>query len=141
MAAATTAAAEAGLQYTPIDAIPGIVSDLRAAFLTGKTRSIEYRKNQLKQLAYMFKDHQDDFIQSLQKDLGRSRFESVFAELMGTTNEIVETVNKLDKWAKPAKPWAGLAGLPTAPPSAPSPRAPCSSSAPGTTPSPSRWAP
>ncbi|SNX88106.1 related to aldehyde dehydrogenase [NAD(P)] [Melanopsichium pennsylvanicum] len=108
-AAAVTAAAEAGLEYTSIDDIPRIVNHLRAAFLTGKTRSIEYRKNQLKQLAYMFKDHQDDFVQSLQKDLGRSRFESIFAELMGTTNEIVEAVNKLDKWAKPQKPWAGAA--------------------------------
>lgn len=108
-AAAATAAAEAGLQYTPADEIPKVVSDLRAAFLTGKTRSIEYRKNQLKQLAYMFKDHQEDFVQALEKDLGRSRFETVFAELMGTTNEIVETVQKLDKWAKPVKPWAGAA--------------------------------
>uniref|UniRef100_A0AAU7NII4 Aldehyde dehydrogenase n=1 Tax=Ustilago esculenta TaxID=185366 RepID=A0AAU7NII4_9BASI len=108
-AAAATAAAEARLQYTPLDHIPTVVSDLRAAFLTGKTRSLEYRKNQLKQLAYMFKDHQDEFILSLHNDLGRSRFESVFAELMGITNEIVHTINKLDKWAKPVKPWAGAA--------------------------------
>lgn len=108
-AAAATAATEAGLQYTPIDDIPSIVSDLRAAFLTGKTRSVEYRKNQLKQLAYMIKDNQEAFVESLRKDLGRSRFESIFAELMGTTNEIVEAVTKIDKWAKPAKPWAGAA--------------------------------
>ncbi|UTT88477.1 hypothetical protein NDA17_007733 [Ustilago hordei] len=109
MAAAATAAAEAGLEYTSIDDIPKINSDLRAAFLTGKTRSIEYRKNQLKQLAFMFKDHQDDFVEALRKDLGRSRFETIFAELTGTTNEIVEAVQKLDKWAKPQKPWAGAA--------------------------------
>ncbi|PWY99119.1 aldehyde dehydrogenase [Testicularia cyperi] len=109
MAAAATAAAEAGLQYTPVDSISKTVEDLRASFLSGKTRSIEYRKNQLKQLAFMLKDHQEDFVEALKKDLGRARFESVFAEIMGTTNEIVEAVNKLDKWSKPAKPWAGVA--------------------------------
>lgn len=109
MSGKPAAAADAGLEYTNIDDIPHIVDDLRAAFLTGKTRSVEYRKNQLKQLAYMLKDHKNDFVESLKKDLGRSRFESIFAELMGTTNEIVEAVAKLDKWAKPTKPWAGVA--------------------------------
>lgn len=106
---AAAAAAEAGLQYTSVDVIPNMISDLRATFLTGKTRSVEYRKNQLKSLAYMFKDNQDAFIQALQKDLGRSRFETIFAELMGITNEIVDTVSKIDKWTKPSKPWAGAA--------------------------------
>lgn len=108
-AAAKTVAAEAGLEYTPVDTIAQTVDELRTAFLTGKTRSIEYRKNQLKQLAFMLKDHQEDFVESLRKDLGRARFESVFAEIMGTTNEIVEAVKHLDKWAKPSKPWAGVA--------------------------------
>ncbi|PWN49451.1 aldehyde dehydrogenase [Violaceomyces palustris] len=106
---ANPADAAAGLQFTPVDEVPKIVADLRATFLTGKTRPIEYRKNQLKQLAYMLKDHTDDFVESIRKDLGRSRFESVFAEIMGATNEIIETINNLDKWAKPEKPWAGVA--------------------------------
>ncbi|EPQ27689.1 uncharacterized protein PFL1_04827 [Pseudozyma flocculosa PF-1] len=103
------AAKEAGLEYTPVDQIPKIVADLRANFLTGKTRSIEYRKNQLKQLAFMLKDNSDAFVESIRKDLGRSKFESVFAEIMGCTNECIEAINNLDKWAKPKKPWAGVA--------------------------------
>lgn len=100
---------EAGLVFTPVNDIPKIVSDLRAVFLTGKTRSLEYRKNQLKQLAFLVKDNSEAFVEALSKDLGRSRFETIFAEVHGMKNEIVEAVNSLDKWAKPVKPWSGLA--------------------------------
>ncbi|KAN0064202.1 hypothetical protein ACQY0O_003369 [Thecaphora frezii] len=103
------AAQQADLQFTPVDDIPKIVAELRSNFLTGKTRSIEYRKNQLKQLAFMLKDNADAFVESIRKDLGRSKFESVFAEIMGCTNECIEAINNLDKWAQPKKARAGIA--------------------------------
>lgn len=99
----------ADLAYTPIDEITKINSDLRKSFLSGKTRDIEYRKNQLKQLTFLINDNADKFVESIRKDLGRSRFESMFAEIMGTTNECIEAINSLDKWAKDEKPWAGIA--------------------------------
>ncbi|UZJ52554.1 hypothetical protein CBS101457_001874 [Exobasidium rhododendri] len=99
----------ASLNYTPIDKIVKINEDLRASFLSGKTRDLEYRKNQLKQLAFLLNDNSDAFVESIRKDLGRSRFESMFAEIMGTVNEIMEALHSLDKWAKDDKPWAGLA--------------------------------
>jgi hypothetical protein len=43
----------AGLVYNDIEDIKEINAGLRKAFLTGKTRSLEYRKNQLKQLSFM----------------------------------------------------------------------------------------
>lgn len=69
----------------------------------------EYRKNQLKQLAFMIKDNENLFVEALKKDLGRSRFDSVFGETMLVVNECVDAINQLDKWAKPEKVWAGMA--------------------------------
>lgn len=99
----------AGLKCTPIDEIAKINEDLRKVFLTGKTKDLEYRKNQLKQLSFMLNDNQEKFVESIRKDLGRSRFESIFAEIMGTTTECIEAINNLDKWAKTEQPWAGIA--------------------------------
>jgi len=36
--------------WTPVAEIPRIVAEVKAAFKTGKTRPIEWRKNQLRQL-------------------------------------------------------------------------------------------
>ncbi len=98
----------AGLTYTPIDQIPAIVAKLRQSFLTRKTYDVEYRKAQLKSLAYCFKEHGEQIVDAIHRDLGRSRFESVFAELVLTTNDCIDAVNNLDKWAKPEKKWAGI---------------------------------
>ena len=38
------------LQSTPVDAIPGIVNDVRTAFHTQKTKPLEFRKVQLRKL-------------------------------------------------------------------------------------------
>lgn len=38
-----------------------------------------------------------------------ARFETLFAEVMGVTNDIVDAIDNLDKWAKPEKPWSGVA--------------------------------
>jgi aldehyde dehydrogenase (NAD+) len=99
----------AGLQFTPLDEIAKINEELRTVFLSGKTRDVEYRKNQLKQLSFMIKDNTEKFVESIRMDLGRSRFESMFAEIMGTINECVEAVHNVDKWAKDEKVWAGMA--------------------------------
>lgn len=99
----------AGLKYDKVDDIPSINASLRKAFLTGKTRDLQYRKNQLKQLAFLVTDNEDAFCDALAKDLGRSKFESMFAEMMLTVNEAVDAVESLDKWAKKESVHGGLA--------------------------------
>ncbi|CAO1624338.1 unnamed protein product [Parajaminaea phylloscopi] len=97
---ALDAAKVAGLQFDSVEGIAQINADLRAAFLTGKTKSIEYRRNQLKQLAFLLQDNTDAFADAIAKDLGRSKFETVFAEVMLTVTECVHAVNKVKSWAK-----------------------------------------
>lgn len=81
---------------------------MRTAFLSGKTRSVEYRRDQLKQLAFLLQDNQDAIAHAVAQDLGRSKFETVFAELMLTVKETVHAVNKIKFWAKNERVDRGL---------------------------------
>ena len=53
-----------------------IHAELRAGFNSGKLKSIEYRKYQLLQLAYLVQENADRIEKALQSDLGRPTIES-----------------------------------------------------------------
>jgi aldehyde dehydrogenase (NAD+) len=57
----------------------------RTAFASGRTRSIDFRQQQLSQLAYLISDNHSAIVRAIKQDLGRCEFESdvcVFAFLM-----------------------------------------------------------
>ena len=54
-----------------------IRAGLKNAFRTGRTKSVQFRKQQLLALAYLVKDNLDHFHQALASDLGRSEMESI----------------------------------------------------------------
>lgn len=97
------------VKNTPVGDIPKIVEGLRSSFLTGKTRSLEYRKNQLKQFAFLVADHEADFTKAITQDLGRPPMETGFGEIITVKNEIIDTINNLSSWAKPQSVSAGPA--------------------------------
>ncbi|KAF9557043.1 NAD-dependent aldehyde dehydrogenase [Agrocybe pediades] len=92
------------LVYTPVDDIPKIRDELRAGFASGKLKSIEYRKYQLKQLAYLIKDNLERFQDAMNKDMSRPVLESRFLDVLPTLNETLVQLNNVDEWAKPTKP-------------------------------------
>jgi len=92
------------LVYTPLEEIEKIHSELRTGFQTGKFKSIEYRKYQLLQLAYLVKDNGERFRDALASDLGRPPLESEFLEIGSTIGEAKEALLGVEKWAKPEKP-------------------------------------
>ncbi|KZT12290.1 aldehyde dehydrogenase [Laetiporus sulphureus 93-53] len=91
------------LSYTPVDEIPQIHQDLRKAFISGKTKSIAFRKQQLLNLCYLLEDNYDRFKQAFAADLGRPYEESELLELNGTLLELKETYDKVEEWASPEK--------------------------------------
>lgn len=97
------------LEYTPVADVAGIVQQLRANFLTGKTQDVGYRKKQLKQFAYMMTENADAFADAINKDLGRPAMETQFGEVFSTVNEIVEVIDSLSSWARPSNPSSDLA--------------------------------
>lgn len=80
-----------------------VVERSRAAFNNGRTLSVAFRKQQLKQLLKMYKDHQQDFIDALHTDLRKPKMESFMFEVNAAMEDIKYTLNRIDKWVEPDK--------------------------------------
>ncbi|TFY56827.1 hypothetical protein EVJ58_g7401 [Rhodofomes roseus] len=91
------------LEYTPVEEIPKIHADLYRGFRTGKTKSIEYRKDQLLRLAYLLQDNKKRFEDALFADLGRPHPESVLLELDPLIGDIKEAYGSVKKWSATEK--------------------------------------
>src|SRR5436305_11701996 len=64
-----------------------LVADHRAYFLSGVTRSAEWRESQLRALRSMAKDHAEDFYAALWSDLRRNRIDGDLIDVRYTTIE------------------------------------------------------
>ncbi|KAG8924755.1 hypothetical protein FRC02_010209 [Tulasnella sp. 418] len=91
------------MEYTPLSSIPKIRDELKRTFASGKTRSLEYRKQQLAQLAHMLKENAEDIRKALLEDLGKPYLESNLAELC-VAGAAVNAISKLDDWVAPEFP-------------------------------------
>ncbi|VDB82750.1 unnamed protein product [Peniophora sp. CBMAI 1063] len=89
---------------TPLDTISQIRSDLETNFRTGKTRDIEFRRDQLLGLAYLVQENRVAIHEALRKDLGRSEHESDIIEIGGTLGEILTAYKSVGKWSKSERP-------------------------------------
>ncbi|MBB2988925.1 aldehyde dehydrogenase (NAD+) [Mycolicibacterium iranicum] len=80
--------------------IPAIVSRLRQTFATGRTRSIQWRKEQLLALGRLMSENETAIADALEKDLGRSPFEAWLADVASTAGEAAYAAKNVGKWAK-----------------------------------------
>ncbi|MFB6276851.1 MAG: aldehyde dehydrogenase [Halothece sp.] len=78
-----------------------IVQGQKAFFATGKTQDIPFRKEQLKQLKTAINDYENDLIDALFQDLGKSKFEGTLTEIAYCREELDSIRKNLDTWAKP----------------------------------------
>src|SRR6266568_4176550 len=78
-----------------------LVADHRAYFLSGVTRSAEWRESQLRALHSMMKDHAEDFYAALWSDLRRNRIEADLVDVKCTTSEIDHVLAHFRRWMKP----------------------------------------
>ncbi|KAI6110138.1 aldehyde dehydrogenase [Pisolithus sp. B1] len=92
------------LTYTPVEEIPKIRDDLRATFKTGVTRSFEWRKRQLYQLARMAQNEAEAVCDAMTRDFGKPRFEVIVAELSAVVRIALKSAEKLEEWARPEQP-------------------------------------
>ncbi|KAF2998274.1 hypothetical protein E8E13_006805 [Curvularia kusanoi] len=101
MASASTIPA---FEHTAMDNIKPTCATVRKAFLSHKTRDLEYRKTQLRKLYWAFKDNADLIEEACKKDLGKSQFETYLTEISWVMNDAVWMANNLDRFAKDEKP-------------------------------------
>lgn len=85
------------LDYAPL------IANLNATFASGKTRSLDWRRQQLVGLSRMLDEEADAVYAALEQDLGKCKAESFVAELGFLQADIKHTLKHLGKWQKPRK--------------------------------------
>ncbi len=79
------------------------VQELREAFASGRTRSYEWRREQLEGIRRMLRENEQALCEAMHQDLGRSHFEGWSSETNFIDNEIRHTLKHLRGWMKPER--------------------------------------
>lgn len=83
--------------------IETIAKKQRNYFYQGETLSVDFRKKQLMKLKKTLIAHQDDIVEAVHKDFGKSSFETYVTEIQVVYDEINYMLKNLKKLAKPQK--------------------------------------
>lgn len=94
-------------------AIRQIVAAQRNFFRSGTTLPVSWRIKQLKRLKAAVIAHQQEFIQALAADLGRSEAEAYLCDIGPIIVEINEMLFGLRRWARPERHFSGLMCFPS----------------------------
>ena len=86
-----------------------IIENQQTFFQSNKTKSIEFRKEQLIKLLHSMKQHEQAFYEAFQKDLGKPVFETYSTEYGVVIASIRQMIKHLSKWAKPQRKKRSLA--------------------------------
>ncbi|KAA0701942.1 Fatty aldehyde dehydrogenase [Triplophysa tibetana] len=78
-----------------------VVDKAREAFQSGKSRSLPYRKQQLRALHRLITERQADIAQALKQDINKSVYDTTLFELIGLENDIKLAESNLVDWAAP----------------------------------------
>lgn len=78
----------------------GIADELRATFLKGTTKDIEWRKRQLRQILRLVNENDKAIVEALQQDLRRPVAEGVLGEITPILIETHEALKNIDQWVK-----------------------------------------
>ncbi|WP_405551520.1 aldehyde dehydrogenase family protein [Streptomyces sp. NBC_01171] len=89
------------MNHSPTEQAADTVARLRRTFRTGRTKSVEWRTEQLRRLRAMLTEHGDDLATALHADLGKSATEAHRTEIGFTVREIDHTLEHLEEWLRP----------------------------------------
>ncbi|XP_035289462.1 aldehyde dehydrogenase, dimeric NADP-preferring-like [Anguilla anguilla] len=78
-----------------------VVERAREAFLSGRSRPLKFRVQQLKSLRKLFLERQDEIAAALTQDINKSQYDLQLYELIGIDGEIRLAVERLAEWAAP----------------------------------------
>jgi aldehyde dehydrogenase (NAD+) len=80
--------------------IPATVRRLRETFASGRTRSVDWRKQQLHALEKMMVENEPALAAALEQDLGRTPFEAWLADIASTAGEAKDAAKNVRKWMR-----------------------------------------
>ena len=92
--------------------VAGTVARLRQTFVTGRTRSVDWRKQQLRALEKMMVENEAAIADALEQDLDRKPFEAWLADSASTAGEARYAAKNVGKWMKRKHRLLELAQLP-----------------------------
>jgi aldehyde dehydrogenase (NAD+) len=90
----------------------GVLAEVRAVFNTGRTRSVQWREEQLRAIERMCEEREGEISAALTKDLGRSTFEAWLGDIASTKAEAAFARKHFRKWMKPRRQSLPLAQMP-----------------------------
>ncbi|KNC56056.1 aldehyde dehydrogenase [Thecamonas trahens ATCC 50062] len=82
-----------------LEHVDGLVEEMRAVFLTGLTRPLTKRREQLRALRQLVVENEAEMLGALAADLGRPKFEGLFYDVLGVVHEIDHLLGHLDEYA------------------------------------------
>ncbi|MFV1990546.1 MAG: aldehyde dehydrogenase family protein, partial [Acidimicrobiales bacterium] len=83
--------------------VESIAASLRAVYESGRTKPLEWRREQLNGIDRMLVEQEQLFATALASDLGKSAIESYTTEIGFVRNEIKYALSNLAKWTKPER--------------------------------------
>ena len=92
--------------------VPEIVTRLRATYRSGRTRSMQWRVDQLHAIERLMTEREADFARALASDLGRDAIGAWMYDLAPVTAESVFARKHLSGWAKQHRVKLPLNGMP-----------------------------
>ena len=104
-----TATAEA--PTAPRD-VSAVVAALRVTYESGRTRPLEWRREQLQGLRRMLVERESELLAALATDLGKPRAEAWATDVGFVISEIDHVLRHLRSWARPERVWAPLVTRP-----------------------------
>ncbi len=95
-----------------MEKLTAIVEQQRQFFNEGKTKDVNFRKEQLKLFLKALKDNEQLLIDAAWKDLHKSEFETYATEFGLVYGDIELAIRKVRRWAKPKNVLTNLPNLP-----------------------------
>jgi aldehyde dehydrogenase (NAD+) len=80
-----------------------VVGGLRRAFESGRTRPLEWRRQQLTRLAALLREHEEALLDALRADLGKPRAEGWASDVGIIRSDIRYALRHLRRWARPRR--------------------------------------
>jgi aldehyde dehydrogenase (NAD+) len=99
----TTESSSPAVTRAPGESPAAVHKRLRAAFDSGRTRPIEWRKAQLRALRKLLGEGERELLEALRLDLGKSPTEGHLTEVGFARGEVDHALRHLDAWVRPVR--------------------------------------
>ena len=88
-----------------------VVASAREAFDDGRTKPLEFREQQLKNLIRMYEENTEAMLKALHADLRKPKLEGFVSEVAFLLSDTKEQLYGMRAWAKPEKVARGMANV------------------------------